>query len=74
LLDIIASSHTVSLNPEYQVTNPKPPQHNRPNLADNKMIADHHKKPATAPLGKNGPQVTRLGYGAMGLVGVHPML
>jgi hypothetical protein len=31
-------------------------------------IADHHKKPATAPLGKNGPQVTRLGYGAMGLV------
>jgi hypothetical protein len=31
-------------------------------------IADHHKKPTTAPLGKNGPQVTRLGYGAMGLV------
>lgn len=26
------------------------------------------KKLATAPLGKNGPQVTRLGYGAMGLV------
>lgn len=31
-----------------------------------------HKLP-TAKLGKNGPQVTRMGYGAMGLVSwIHP--
>lgn len=31
--------------------------------------APKHKLP-TARLGKNGPEVTRMGYGAMGLVGL----
>jgi hypothetical protein len=28
----------------------------------------------TAKLGKNGPQVTRLGYGTMGLVSLHQLV
>ena len=32
-----------------------------------------HKLP-TAKLGKNGPQVTRMGYGAMGLVSCDPLV
>ena len=37
------------------------------------QVSPREKKLATAPLGKNGPQVTRLGYGAMGLVNVSPI-
>jgi hypothetical protein len=33
-----------------------------------------HPKLPTAKLGKNGPQVTRLGYGTMGLVSHHRLL
>jgi len=33
-----------------------------------------HPKLPTAKLGKNGPQVTRLGYGTMGLVGLHQLV